>query len=371
MLIMKLTIEKTNLLPLLSRAKSVVAARTTVPVLGNLLFHAQDDRLHCVATDLDRTLNTSVQAAVSEPGSVTVPASSLTQIVSKLPNGCQIAVETTGDNRIAVKSGRSRFLLPTLPAEDFPNLEAGEFPFRMALNSAELAQCMGKTFFAVSTEETRYYLNGVFMHYRDDGKLVFVATDGHRLSRYVTDAPHNIETMPGIIIPRMAIDECMKLLPKEPAEIDIEISSSRIRLHVDNDTLFTSKLIDGSFPDYERVIPAANTITAIISREALMEAVARVETVAADKSKSVRLTFSEGNVLLENSQKMDGAASEELDIIYDHAPYEVGFSGSYLGNILSVLTGSEVTIKMGEYGSPAILTGDNGKLTTVLMPMRV
>ena len=253
---MKATIERATLLKSLSHVQSVVERRNTIPILSNVLIEARDDgSLRLMATDLDLQVDESVAAQVEQAGATTVPAHTFFEIVRKLPEGSQVEL-TAADGKMQVVAGRSRFNLSTLPRDDFPVIAEGELPTRFELPAATLRQIIDKTRFAISSEETRYYLMGIFLHVADD-KLKAAATDGHRLARITLPRPDGAEGMPDIIIPKKCVGELRKLLDEMEGTAEVSLSPTKVRFGLGSAVL-TSKLIDGTFPDYNRVIPTGN-----------------------------------------------------------------------------------------------------------------
>src|ERR1700751_165138 len=258
---MKVTVERSELLKSLGHVHRVVERRNTIPILANVLLHGDRSKLSLKATDLDIEVTDTIAAEVAPGGSTTVPAHMFFDIVRKLPDGAQIVLESSGDRAaLAIRSGRSRFTLQTLPESDFPDLAAGEMTHKFALKASDLKRLIDKTQFAISTEETRYYLNGIYLHAAGTAKaqtLRAVATDGHRLAQLDLPAPQGAAGMPGVIVPRKTVSEVLRLMEDNEAEVAIELSSGKIRFGI-GDAILTSKLIDGTFPDYARVIPLSN-----------------------------------------------------------------------------------------------------------------
>lgn len=257
---MKITVQRDTLAPALAALSRVVERRNTIPILSNILLCAEGDRLTLRATDLDIQAETGLPCEVAEPGAITLPAHTLSDIVRKLPAEATVAFESVkpDHDRMVVKSGRSRFTVQSLPESDFPDITAGEFSHRFTLPAKDFAAAFGQVEFAISTEETRYYLNGIHMHTLPvDGqtKLRAVATDGHRLSRIELPAPEGSAGMPAVIVPRKTVAELGRMAKDQDGEITLEFSANKIRATIGASTL-TSKLIDGTFPDYQRVIPA-------------------------------------------------------------------------------------------------------------------
>ena len=296
---MKLTIERAALLKALGHVQSVVERRNTIPILSNVLFTAGRESLAFSATDLDMEIIDETPAFVDSPGQITAPAHTLYEIVRKLPEGADVSLSFTGDDpRLQVQAGRSRFNLPVLPAGDFPVMSSDGLSGRISVDTGDLMRLIDKTRFAISTEETRYYLNGLYLHtVVEDGvpKLRAVATDGHRLARVEMPLPEGAEGMPGVIIPRKTVGELRRLLDETNEPVKVALSDTKVRFTFEK-VVLTSKLIDGSFPDYERVIPTGNDKTLEINRKAFADAVDRVSTISTEKSRAVKLMLGSGSV---------------------------------------------------------------------------
>lgn len=373
---MRLTCERSGLFKALAAATRTVERRNTIPILSNVRLDAKGSRLTIRATDLDIELQMACAAEVAEPGATTVPAHTLKEIVRKLPDDKPVAFKTNAEGQIVVQSGRARFELGTLPVEDFPDLQAGELPTRFPWPVADVLRMVEQVSFAISTEETRYYLNGVFLHAPDGLErhegLRTVATDGHRLARLSLPRPEGAEGMPGVILPRKLVGELGHLVTLDgAAAFDVAVSPTKIRFTRD-DTVVTSKLIDGTFPDYARVIPADNPKRLTVAREALFGAVDRVSTVSSERGRAVSLDIDVGVIRLSQVNPGSGEATEEVDASLDGAPLRIGFNGKYLGEAVAVLGGEQTVFRLADPGSPTVLTrtGDDA-LLVVLMPMRV
>lgn len=366
---MKLTLDRAVLLKALEPAQRVVERRNTIPILGNLLFDAKGGALVISATDLDILLRCTVPAEIAEPGALTLPAARLYDIVRKLPDGVSVSFDGN-EQSCTVRSGRSRFQMQTLPESDFPDISAGELPHSFTLTPATIATLIDSTRFAICTEETRYYLGGIFLHHRD-GKLFAVATDGHRLARYRLDAPAGSEAMPGIILPRKTVEQIKTLAAGAKAEIEVALSSTKIRFTI-GDTVLTSKLIDGTYPDYQRVIPQANGRVATLDRPLLAAASDRVATISSERGRAVKLSFASTGLALSVTNPDAGEARDEVDCEWEGDGFEIGFNAKYLAESLAVVGGDTVQIQLSEPGAPAIIqSGDDADLLTVLMPMRI
>lgn len=372
---MKVTVERVALLKSLGHVHRVVERRNTIPILSNVLLRAEAGRLALRATDLDLEVTETLAADVGQPGAITVPAHVLYDIIRKLPDGSQVSLETTGDvGQVVIRSGRSRFNLQALPETDFPDLAAGDLPTRFMVASGELKRLIEKTQFAISTEETRYYLNGIYLHaIESSGKSVLraVATDGHRLARVETPAPAGCSGMPGVIVPRKAVAEARRLLDDAPEIVTIEASDSKIVFRI-GEAVLTSKLIDGSFPDYQRVIPKDNNRIMVVPTKLFKDAVDRVATVSAERSRSVKLSLSAGRLMLAVTHSESGHGAEDIEAEYDSEPMEIGFNAKYLLDVAGQIESEETRIEFNDAASPArVIDAKDAGAEYVLMPLRV
>jgi len=371
---MKVTVERSTLLKSLGHVHRVVERRNTIPILSNLLLSADEAGLKLKATDLDIEVVETIAAEVPESGATTVPAHTFYDIVRKLPDGSQVSLETTGETGLVLRSGRSRFQLQTLPESDFPDITAGEMPHRFTLPAGELKRLIDKTQFAISTEETRYYLNGIYLHTIEvDGRSLLraVATDGHRLARVDTAAPAGAAGMPGVIVPRKAVAEIQKLLEDGEAQVTVELSATKIRIAA-ADVVLTSKLIDGTFPDYQRVIPSGNDKRLTVDKGGFAASVDRVSTISSERGRAVKLSMADGRMTLSVTNPDSGSATEEIEVEYDASPLDIGFNARYLMDIAQQLDGDTALLKLADPGSPTVIQDSEGASALyVLMPMRV
>jgi DNA polymerase III subunit beta len=372
---MKATIERATLLKCLSHVQSVVERRNTIPILSNVLIEAAGDgTVKLMATDLDLQVVESMGAvSVESPGAITVSAHLLFDIARKLPDGSQVSLETA-DNRMTVKAGRSRFSLPTLPRDDFPMIVEGDLPTSFELPGATLAQLIDRTRFAISTEETRYYLNGIFIHVTDE-ELRAAATDGHRLARFTIARPDGAEGMPDVIVPRKCVAELRKLLEESlDSNVLVDLSASKIRFTLGGESgvVLTSKLIDGTFPDYSRVIPTGNDKLLKLDPRSFWEGVDRVATIATEKTRAVKMALETDKVTLSVTSPDNGTAAEEVPASYTSAGFEIGFNANYLKDILGQIEGDTVELHLADAGAPTLIRQDDkSPALYVLMPMRV
>ncbi len=371
---MKLAIERSALLKGLGHVQSVVERRNTIPILSNILLEADGSQLRLTATDLELSMVETLPASVSQPGATTVQALTFYEIARKLPDGAQIELATEDATSMAIAAGRSNFKLACLPREDFPVMTDGEMPHQFTVGAETAKRLIETTRFAMSTEETRHYLNGIYLHVFDaDGSRMLraVSTDGHRLAKVDVTCPPGAEELPGIIIPRKAVGEIAKLADSGAEELTIGLSEAKIRVAAGPATL-TSKLIDASYPDYQRVIPKANDKAMTVGRDEILAGVERVATLASDKTRAVKFHL-EGDMLeLLVSNPDAGSAKEELEVEFGGEALEVGFNSRYLTDILGQVEGDNVEIKFADANAPTLMRdpGDDGVLF-VLMPMRV
>jgi DNA polymerase III subunit beta len=372
---MKVTVERAALLKSLGHVHRVVERRNTIPILANVLIRAEGSKLSFKATDLDLEITETITAEVSPGGSTTVPAHMFYEIVRKLPEGTQVVLEGTGDRAVlTLRAGRSRFTLQTLPENDFPDLAAGDMTHSFKLAAADLKRLIDKTQFAISTEETRYYLNGIYLHAAGTGKtqtLRAVATDGHRLAQVEIPLPKGAAGMPGIIVPRKTVNEVQRLIEDVDAEISLELSQGKIRFSI-GDVVLTSKLIDGTFPDYARVIPSGNDKELVVDKKEFEQAVDRVSTVSSERGRAVKLSLSSGRLVLSVTNPDSGSATEEIEVEYAADPIDIGFNSRYLLDIASQIESEAAVLRLADPGSPTLIEDKDSKGTLyVLMPMRV
>ena len=371
---MRLRIERANLLKALNHVHRVVERRNTIPILANVLISADGGELSLKATDLDMEIVDRVPAEVEQIGAATVPAHMLYDIVRKLPDGAEIALDSGSGQTMALTAGRARFALQMLPDSDFPDLAAGDLSVSFRIPADQLRRLIERTQFAISTEETRYYLNGIYFHVVGEGggaRLRAVATDGHRLARADVAAPEGSAGMPGVIVPRKTVGEIQKLLEDPEAEVSVSLSATKIRLTA-GAVVLTSKLIDGTFPDYERVIPRANDKELKVDKADFERAVDRVSTISADRGRAVKLSLSGDRMVLAVNNPDSGSATDEIPVDYSAEPLEIGFNSRYLLDIAAQLTGGDAVFRLADPGSPTLIEdGGDAEALYVLMPMRV
>lgn len=373
---MKFTIPKKQFADCLTALSRVVERRNTYPILANVLIIAEQDSLRLRATDLDIEISQEIEAAVETTGTCTAEARLLADIVRKLPDGDVTFEHDTTKMAAVIKAGRSRFNLATLSPDQFPDLKSGQFTNRFTIAAKDLLGILNKVSFAISTEETRYYLNGVYLHAAssDAGQPVLraVATDGHRMARCEIAIPDGAAGIPGVIVPRKTVGEFARLLDDATDEVAVEVSDSKIRV-TSGSTVLLSKLIEGTFPDYQRVTPKLSNTVAIVDAKELSRALERVSIMGTDKGgKAVKLKFEDNLLELNVSNPDHGSSDEDMAATWDNSALEIGFNARYLQDVLGNLSGKTVSLSLQDAGSPARISSDDdpGSLF-VLMPMRV
>ncbi len=372
---MKLSIERGVLMKAVAQAQSVVERRNTIPILANVLIEAEGDTVQFRATDLDVEVVDRAPAKVERAGATTVAAVTLNEIVRKLPDGALVTLTEEGaTGRLQITAGRTDIKLATLPKEDFPVMASSEYDTNFSAPAPVLRRLFDKSKFAISTEETRYYLNGVYMHVAqsESGQVLrCVATDGHRLARIDAPLPDGAEGMPGVIVPRKTVGELRKLLDDDEMQIAVSVSETKVRFATPDITL-TSKVIDGTFPDYSRVIPTGNTRQLEVDASDFAKAVDRVATVSSERSRAVKMSLDEDRLVLSVNAPDAGAAEEELPVAYNDGRLEIGFNAKYLLEIASQVDRENAIFLFNSSGDPTLMReGDDTSAVYVVMPMRV
>ena len=375
---MEFKINSSDLLKALSHIHGIVEVRHTLPILSNIILKAKDNELTLSSTNLDIYCADKIKAEVSIAGEISVSAVTFFEIVKRLPSGSEVMMTMEEDeNEIILKCGRSKFNLSTLKTDDFPIISDNDLSTNFVLSADELIRIIDKTKFAVSNEETRYYLNGIFLHKADRNSIQFlraVATDGHRLAQYDIPLPQGAEEITGIIIPKKTIFELRKVLDDANGDVSISLNENKIKFTF-NDLKIISKVIDGTFPDYTKVIPQNNNKNFKTNNNELKNAIDRVSAVAANeesKSKAIKLSLEDNKLNLSVESQSKGSANEIIDISYDGDKVDIGFNSKYIIDICNEVDGEEVDISLLDSVSPAIIldkTDEN--LFFVLMPMRI
>ena len=374
---MKFSIDRSVLLIALQHVHSVVERRNTIPILSNVLIEAKEDGVYLTSTDMDITVIEKVdlgKSEVTQLGTTTTSAQMLYDIVRKLPDNIKVEFLSEKNDRLGIKASSSSFALNCLPSEDFPSIAQEDFKHSFNIDALDLVRLIDKSSFAMSLEETRYYLNGIYLHaIKEDNvdKLRTVATDGHRLSRVDINLPQGAEGIPGVIIPRKTILEIRKILEDHTGNVSLSISETKIKLSFNN-VVLTSKLLDGTFPDYSRVIPEHNDKLVTISNQSISEAVDRVSTVSTDKTRAIKININKGSIVISATNPDKGSASEHLDVVYNGDEVEIGFNSKYVLDVARQIKGNEILIKLSDSVSPTLVYDkDDKEVLFVLMPMRV
>ena len=375
---MDFRVNSTDLVKALSHIHGIVEVRHTLPILSNIIISANDDILSLSSTNLDIFCSDNISAEINKSGITSVSASTFYEIVKRLPNGSDIQITLSDeDSTLVLKCGRSKFNLTTISPEDFPKISTDDLSVKFVLSVTELKRMIDKTKFAISNEETRYYLNGVFLHQTQKDSIDIlraVATDGHRLAQYDIPLPQGAKEMNGIIIPKKMIQELRRVLDDASGDINIELNENKIKFSF-NDMKIISKVIDGTFPDYTKVIPQSNDKTLTINNNELKKSIERVSAVAINeevKSKAIKLFIESNKMILNVDSSSRGSAVEEIDLDYDKDKVEIGFNSRYLIDICNEIDGDKITLKLLDSTSPAIILDESDEnLFFVLMPMRI
>ncbi len=374
---MKFKADRATLMKSLAHVQNVVEKRNTIPILANVLLAVRDGKLTIAATDLEISLVEEVPAQSSRNGAITVPAATLYEIVRRQPDNAEIELDHAGgDAQLCLRAGRYSTNLVALGVDEFPKLDAGKLSHNFNLSALELRGLIDRTRFAISTEETRYYLNGIFLHAAEgEGGAVLraVATDGHRLARVEEPLPAGAAGMPSVIVPRKTIAELRKLLDEVSGDIELALSETRIQFTIGPMRL-TSKLIDGTFPDYDRVIPRGNDKTLRVDKKDFNDAVGRVSAISSERHRPVKLSLAKDLLVISAASPEQGTASEELGaelVDYQSGPLEIGFQARYLTDVTENIDG-KVEFVFADGAAPTLVRDSTDvSAVYVLMPMRV
>jgi DNA polymerase III subunit beta len=360
---MKFQVEQSALTKALAKVSGIIERRNTIPILANVVIRAEDNRLTILGTDLDIEAVTTFDARVDVQGETTVSAALLTDIVKKTPPGKELDFDLDGDH-LSIKAGRSKFRLATLPSAEFPLMGAADYKSNFAIDGLELSRLIGKAAFAMSTEESRYYLNGVYLHV-SDGDVTTVATDGHRLAKVTSDTQADFD---GVIIPRKTVAELRKVITA--GDIKVSLNDHKIRFDM-GDTVITSKVIDGTFPDYRRIIPERHPNRVTVAAQDLSRAADRVSSVTEDRSRIVVFEAKDGAVTI-SAAGSTGQAEDVIDADIDGQDIRTGFNSAYVRETLSQADGGAVVIEYKGTGDPFIIRPtEDSRFMAILMPARV
>ena len=371
---MKISVEKSSVFKSLSHVQNIVEKKNTIPILSNILIEAKNNHIVLSATDMDISITERFNCTVIEEGSVTVSAHTLYDIIRKLPDGNEVEFISNDGKMFSIRSGKSRFSLGCLSKEEFPIIEIENLNLEFSIDSQTFLKLIEKTRFAMSNEETRYFLNGIYFHKRSfDNKnyLSMVATDGHRLAKIDYSLKDDIPGIPGVIIPKKTVNELCKLLSDFTGTIKINLDPNKIIFYIDKIVLI-SKLIDGNFPDYERVIPKNNDNILNIKRNIFCDAIDRVSTIIDERSPSIKFKLLKNLMNMSSIDAESGSATEDIETKYDGPQIDIGFNSKYILEMMNQLDDEEVVLQFNDSSSPIIATEtSNPDLIYVLMPMRV
>ena len=375
---MEIKANSSDLLKALNHIHGIVEVRHTLPILSNIVLSAENNELNLSSTNLDIFCSDKIDAEIVNSGEISVPAITFFEIVKRLPSGSDVILSMGDqDTELILKCGRSKFNLSTLKTEDFPILSDKDLSTNFVISADELSRMIDKTKFAISNEETRYYLNGIFFHKAESNSIKFlraVATDGHRLAQYDIPLPQGAEEITGIIIPKKTVFELRKVLDDADGDVSVSLNENKIKFSFNNLKII-SKVIDGTFPDYTKVIPQNNDKKFKTNNSELKNAIDRVSAVAINeetKSKAIKLTIENNKLNLSVESQSKGSAKEEIDISYGNEKVDIGFNSRYLLDICNEVDGDEIDVNLLDSISPAIIldkTDEN--LFFVLMPMRI
>jgi DNA polymerase-3 subunit beta len=367
---MQFEVAKQVLLKAIANVNGAVEKKNTIPVLQNIKIEAKDDKVVLLATDMDILVTSSFESDMKTSGSTTVPAQMFFDIVRKIPDGSSVMISQDSPTIMQIKSGKSKYNLPCIDASEFPNLSEGELSEEIEVEAEKFAKMIDKTRFAISNDETRYYLNGLFLQalQKDSGfELRTIATDGHRLA--LSFLVSDLKAPFGVILPKKSVAEIRRIIDGSKK---VKIAVSRVKIKITTDqTTIVSKLIDGEFPDYDKVLPKNNTQIALINRRNFFDCVDRVSTVATDKHRSVKLIIENGKMSLQVNTNDGSFAYEELDVNYSGERIETGFNSRYLLDIIGQIDKEELLMRFKDGASPALIEAKDMSSVFVIMPVRI
>ena len=371
---MKFEISRDNILRILSHLQGIVDKKNTLPILSNILIEAKNNVLTLSSTDMDISIVENINCNVIEDGATTTNSQILYDVVRKLDSERNVEIICNDGKILTLRASGSRFSLASLPKEEYPIIDQQSEGIKLRINSQTLAKLIDKTKFAISNEETRYFLNGLYFNIHNDNdksQVTLVGTDGHRLAKFTHQIEQDITQVTGVIIPKKTINELSKLLSDVDEDIEIILSTNKIIFYIQN-LIFISKLIDGTFPDYKRVIPKENDSILEVNRERLLSAVDRVSTIANEKSPVIKFKLLKNMLNLNTINNDNSTATEDLDISYTGSELEIGFNSKYIMDIVNNLEDENITLQFKDGTSPIIAEEkSNSNLVYVLMPMRV
>ncbi|MDT8386760.1 MAG: DNA polymerase III subunit beta [Thiogranum sp.] len=366
---MKFTVDRESLLKPLQQVIGVVERRQTLPVLGNLLIIAGKDGLQITATDLEVEIQATAKIGVDEAGEITLPARKLIDICKALPEGASIQV-TIKDQKAQIRSGKSRFTLSTLPATDFPVVDQVQGESNFSIEQGKLKELIDRTQFSMAQQDVRYYLNGLMLEI-GKGLLRAVATDGHRLALCDMNVDLASDHTRQVIVPRKGIQELQRLLEDSKETVNVEVGTNHVRVRTP-EVSFTSKLVDGRFPDYDRVVPKGGDKIVVADRDLFRQALSRTSILSNEKYRGIRLNLEKNNVKIQAHNPEQEEADEEFEVDYDGLPLEIGFNVTYLLEVLGSVRSENVEITLSDSNSSCLIRQPGTQqYRYVVMPMRL
>ncbi len=374
-LFFEINVEKTKLLKALSHVHNIVEKKTTIAVLSHVKFDANSENLTISATDMDIAVVETVEASVQKQESLTLPAHKLFEVIRKLPDDSVInlSCQTSNTSQVHIKAGMSKFILNSLPATEFPSFEQEKFDQSFKFPTKDLKNILTKTKFAMSNEEMRYYLNGLYFEFSEqEGEVILsvVGTDCHRLALSQVKAPKEAKSLAPVIIPKKTISELCRLLDDADEEVTISMHKNKIRFDLKNVTLI-SKLIDGTFPSYSKAIPTNNDKVMQVNTDDITKAVDRVSTMSTDKFNTIKFLAKDGRLEISAFGDASGFGSDIINVEYDNEPIEMGFNFKYLLEMFATISGQTMEFHFADSFSPSIVKdSEDENVTFVIMPMR-
>ena len=366
---MELKIERELLLKPLQQVIGVVERRQTLPILGNVLLKTSDNELSITATDLEIEMVSHIEIQNNHFGETTLPARKFIDICKALPNDATITLKVDGE-RATIRSGKSRFVLSTLPATEFPNIDAFEASIEFQITQKQLKTLIDKTHFAMAQQDVRYYLNGLLFEFSEE-LIRVVATDGHRLALCDQTIATGVNELQQVIIPRKAVMELSRLLENSDEPVTVQLGSNHIRLTT-GELSFITKLIDGRFPDYQRVVPQGGDKIVIADRNLIHQALSRASILSNEKYRSVRFTLASGSLQVMANNPEQEEAEEEIGVDYDGPSLEIGFNASYVLEALNVIDNEQVQLELTDQNSCCLIRSPaSEEARYVVMPMRL
>ena len=367
---MNFKISRSLLFQSLTHFQSVVEKRNTIPILSNIKISARKNLIRLIATDLSIQLSEEIVAEVTNEGEVTLPSQMIFDIIRKVPENTQIEVKKNdNDGKVFIFFNSSKFSLPYLPATDYPEIESEQSLHTFKIGSEKLRYLINDCKFSMGVDESRPYLNGVYMH-SNENEIITVATDGHRLSKCSVKNESDNNGFDGVIIPKKTVNEIAKLLDEVDKNVVVEISRTKVQFTINNIQLI-SKLVNANFPDYETVIPGNNNLIVKCHTKAFAETIDRVSTISSEKFRTVKLQIQNNKCTVSSFGEEKSAGTEEIDVIYDGKNININFNARYLLEVLSIITSEKIKICFADNTAPTVLEGDTEDNNSLYLIMQM